>query len=213
MRVDGVLLAAAAAVAGGLCAVHPVPALFCTLLGLLVFGADLSRRARLFTALVFALGAARGSQQIARIEARDAIGPPSRCALSVVVTTSPVWSDGTTSFVGQVTRAECGAQSLPVPFVARLHGGPDGLARHDRVRAIADLAPVQLFRNLGTADPTPSAARMGIVLTGGVLSLEVTERGFGLAALIDRARAHARRRIVLTFAPAASAMARALVLG
>ncbi len=218
MRVDGVLLAAAAAVAGGLCAVHPVPALFCTLLGLLVFKADLSRRARLFTVLVFALGAARGSQQIrrfeaARIEARDAIGPPSRCALSVVVTTSPVWSDGTTSFVGQVTRAECGAQSLPVPFAARLHGGPDGLARHDRVLAIADLAPVQLFRNLGTADPTPSAARTGIVLTGGVLSLEVTERGFGLAALIDRARAHARRRIVLTFAPAASAMARALVLG
>src|SRR5450432_961952 len=218
MRVDGVLLAAAAAVAGGLCVVHPVPALCCTLLGLLVFGTDLSRRARLFTALVFALGAARGSQQIrrfeaARIEARDAIGPPSRCDLSVVVTTSPVWSDGTASFVGQVTRAECGAQSLPVPFVARLHGGPDGLARHDRVRAIADLAPVQLFRNLGTADPTPSAARTGIVLTGGVLSLEVTERGFGLAALIDRARAHARRRIVLTFAPAASAMARALVLG
>ena len=218
MRVDGVLLAAAAAVAGGLCAVHPVPALFCTLLGLLVFGSDLSRRARWFTLLLFALGAARASQQIrrfeaARIEARDAIGAPSRCDLSVVVTTSPVWSDGSASFVGQVTRAECGTQLLPVPFVARLHGGPDGLGRHDRVHAIADLAPVQLFRNLGTADPTPSAARTGIVLTGGVLTLEVTERGFGLAALIDRARAHARRRIVLTFAPAASAMARALVLG
>src|SRR5450432_3715107 len=218
MRVDGVLLAAAAAVAGGLCVVHPVPALCCTLLGLLVFGTDLSRRARLFTALVFALGAARGSQQIrrfeaARIEARDAIGPPSRCDLSVVVTTSPVWSDGSASFVGQVTRAECGAQVLPVPFVARLHGGPDGLGRHDRVHAIADLAPVQLFRNLGTADPTPSAARTGIVLTGGVLSLDLLERHWGLRTWIDRARAHARRRIAQTFAPAASAMARALVLG
>ncbi|HEY1534211.1 MAG TPA: DNA internalization-related competence protein ComEC/Rec2, partial [Polyangiaceae bacterium] len=147
------------------------------------------------------------------IEARDAIGPPSRCDLSVVVTGSPLWSDGSASFVGQVTRAECGAQLLPVPFVARLHGGPDGLARQDRVHAIADLAPVQLFRNLGTADPTPAAARTGIVLTGGVLSLQVTERRLGIAALIDRARAHARRRIVLTFAPAAAAMARALVLG
>ncbi len=177
MRVDGVLLSAAAAVAGGLCAVHPAPALFCTLLGLFVFRSDLSRRAGLCAALSFALGAARGAHQIrrfeaARIAARDAIGPPSRCDLSVVVTGSPVWLDGTASFVGRVTRAECGAQSLPVPFVARLHGGPDGLARQDRVHAIADLAPVQLFRNLGTADPTPAAARTGIVLTGGVLSLQ-----------------------------------------
>ena len=218
MRVDGVLLSAAAAVAGGLCVVHPAPALFCTLLGLFVFRSDLSRRAGVFAVLVFVLSALRGAQQVrhfeaARIAARDAIGPPTRCDLSVVVTTSPVWSDGTTSFVGQVTRAECGAQSLPVPFVARLHGGPDGLARQDRVHAIADLAPVQLFRNLGTADPTPAAARTGVVLTGGVLSLELTERGLGIAALIDRARARARRRIVLTFAPAAAAMARALVLG
>ncbi len=38
---------------------------------------------------------------------------------------------------------------------------------------IADLAPVQLFRNLDAADPTPSAARQKIVLTGGVLSLDV----------------------------------------
>jgi len=39
------------------------------------------------------------------------------------------------------------------------------------------------------------------------------QRHLRLTSLIDRARAHARQRIALTFAPAAAAMARALVLG
>ncbi len=218
MRVDGVLLAAAAAVAGGLGAVYPGPAVFCAVFGLVVLRHQSSRRARAFAVLAFALSAARGSAQIRSFEAtrileRDAIGPPSRCDLSVVVSSSPVWSDGAASFVGQVERAECGERTLPVPFVARLHGGPDSLARQDHVHAIADLAPLQLFHNLGTADPTPAAARSGIVLTGGVLSLDVTERHPGIRSFIDRARTHARRRIIQTFAPSAAAMARALVLG
>ncbi len=218
MRVDGVLLAAAAAVGGGLCAVYPGPALFCALFGLIVLGRACSRRASALGVLVFALGAARGNAQIRAFEAgrileRDAIGAPSRCDLSVSILSSPVWSDSAACFVGQVTRAECGEHTLPVPFVARLHGGPDNLARGVHAHVIADLAPVQLFRNLGTADPTPSAARSGIVLTGGILSLEVTERHPGIRSFIDRARSHARRRIVQTFAPSAAAMARALVLG
>ncbi len=218
MRVDGVLLCAASAVAGGLAAVYPGPALFCALFSGVALRREVSRRALLCAALLFALGAARGAEQIrafeaARITARDAVGPPSRCDLEARVITSPVWSDGTASFVAQVTRAECADHLLPVPFIARLHGGPDSLARQDRVHAIADLAPVQLFRNLGAADPTPNAARQGIVLTGGVLTLDLLERHFGLRTLLDRARAHARVRIVATFAPAAAAMARALVLG
>ena len=218
MRVDGVLFSATAAVAGGLCAVYPGPALFCSFFGLLTLGPAVSRGTRIVALLMLAISAARGAAEIrrfeaARIELRDAIGPPSRCELSAGVTSSPVWSDGTTSFVARVTRAECGDHSLPAPFIARLHGGPDGLARGDEVHAIADLAPVQLFRNIDTADPTPSAARSAIVLTGGVLSLDLTSRHWGIRTSIDRARAHARRRIVLTFAPAAAAMARALVLG
>ena len=218
MRVDAVLLSAVAAVAGGVCAVYPLPALLCALASALLLHRDLSRRVGLVALCFFAQGAARGAHQIrtfeaSRIETRDAIGPPSRCDLSAVVAVSPVWSDGTASFVADVTRAECGDHSLPTPFRARLHGGPDGLARQDRLHIIADLAPVQLFRNLDTADPTPSAARQGVVLTGGVLSLDLLERRFSLRTLIDRARARARRRIVLTFAPAAAGMARALVLG
>ncbi len=218
MRVDGVLLAAGAAVAGGVCAVYPLPTVICGLVAFAVLASDVSRRWRVLILLIFALGAMRGVHEIhafetTRILERDAIGPPSRCDLSGVVDSSPVWSDGTASFVARVERAECAERVLPTPFVARLHGGPDGLARQDHVHVIADLAPVQLFRNLDAADPTPNAARQGIVLTGGVLTLDLLDRHFGLRTLIDLARARARRRIVATFAPAATAMARALVLG
>lgn len=212
------LLAAIAAVAGGVCAVYPAPTLLCLCCAALLLSFELSPRTAGYALLFFALGAARGAQRIRHFEAtrialRDAIGPPSRCDLSATVAESPVWSDGSASFVAHVTRADCESRLLPVPFRARLHGGPDALARADRVHVIADLAPIQLFRNLDTADPTPSAARRDIVLTGGVLSLDVTERTLGLHTLIDRARARARQRIVLTFAPAAAGMARALVLG
>ena len=218
MRVDGVLLSAVAAVAGGVCAVYPGPALLCLLCVGLLLHSQLGWRTSACALLCFALGAARGAWQMqsfeaTRIQLRDALGPPSRCDLSAVVAASPVWSDGATSFAVDVTRADCESRHLPVPFRVRLHGGPDGLARGDRLHVIADLAPVQLFRNLDTADPTPSAARQQIMLTGGVLSLDVTERRLGLHSLIDRARSRARQRIVLTFAPAAAGMARALVLG
>jgi len=218
MRVDGVLLTAVAAVAGGVCAVYPWPVLLCLVCAALLLRSQVSRRAGACAALFCALGAARGAQQVhhfeaSRIQLRDALGPPSRCDLSALVAASPVWSDGTASFLAEVTRADCEARHLPVPFRVRLHGGPDALARGDRLHVIADLAPVQLFRNLDAADPTPAAARQQVVLTGSVLSLEVSERCLGVRSLIDRARARARTRIVLTFAPAAAGMARALVLG
>jgi competence protein ComEC len=211
-------LAALAAVAGGVCAVYPLPTLLCLLAAGLALRSELGLRMGGCALLFFALTAGRGALQIRQFEAtrillRDALGPPSRCDLSATVAGSPVWSDGSVSFLAEVTRADCESRLLPVPFRVRLHGGPDGLARQDRVHAIADLAPLQLFRNLDTADPTPSAARQRVVLTGGVLSLEVTERHFGLRTWIDRARARARRRIALSFAPAATGMARALVLG
>ena len=218
MRIDGALLGAGAAVAGGVCAVYPLPTAICALVAFAFLGAELPRWGRALVLLVFALSALRGCLEIRaferdRIAARDAIGPPSRCDLVAVVVNSPVWSDDTTSFVAQVTRADCEGRPLPTPFLARLHGGPDSLARQDHVHIVADLAPVQLFRNLDTADPTPAAARQGIVFTGGALSVDLLERRFRLTTLIDRARAHARQRIAQTFAPAAAAMARALVLG
>ncbi|HEY4104037.1 MAG TPA: ComEC/Rec2 family competence protein, partial [Polyangiaceae bacterium] len=218
MRVDGVLLAAAAAVAGGAAAIYPLPVLICAVFTLTVLWEQLRPRTRALVIAALLLTWARAGLEIrsfetVRIRERDAIGAPSRCDLDAVVTSSPVWSDESASFVAEVTRAECVDRSLPTPFVARFHGGPDDLARRDHVHVIGDLAPVQLFRNLDTADPTPSAARQAIVLSGGILSLELLERHWGLRTLIDLARAHARKRIVETFAPSATAMARALVLG
>lgn len=218
MRFDAVLIAAGFAVAGGVAPVYPLPGVCGAVFAWLALRAQLSRPGRLFVLLAFGVSALRGAATVRhfetqRIALRDAIGAPSRCDLSAVVRTSPTWSDGSASFVADVTRADYAGNALPVPFLARLHGGPDSLARQDRVHAIADLAPVQLFHNIGTADPTPAAARQGIVLTGGVLALEVTDRRLRLTTLIDRARSHARERIARTFAPAAAAMARALVIG
>src|SRR5690606_6246277 len=51
------------------------------------------------------------------------------------------------------------------------------------------------------------------LLSGSVLSLAVVERGGGLTAHIDAARAHTRGRIEATFPELARPMARALVLG
>jgi len=215
---DAVLLAAGFAIAGGICAVYPLATLLCAAFAWLLLRSRLRARAEWLLALAFALSAARGANEIRRFERtriaeRDAIGAPSRCDLDAVVQTSPTWSEGSVSFVAEVRRADCSGNLLPSPFLARLHGGPDSLARQDRVHAVVDLAPVQLFHNLGTADPTPAAARQGVVLTGGVLSLELGERHLRLTTLLDRARSHTRLRIAQTFAPAASPMARALVLG
>ncbi|HEX3774217.1 MAG TPA: DNA internalization-related competence protein ComEC/Rec2, partial [Polyangiaceae bacterium] len=218
MRVDGVLLAAAAAVAGGAAAVYPLPVLICAVFTLTLLWRQLAARTHALVIAALLLSWARAGLEIRNFEAtrigeRDAIGAPNRCDLEAVVTSSPVWSEESASFVAEVTRADCADRSLPTPFVARFHGGPDALARQDRVHVIADLAPIQLFRNFDTADPTPSAARQAIVLTGGILSLELLERHWGLRTLIDLERARARKRIVESFAPAATAMARALVLG
>jgi len=218
MRLDSVLVAGGFAVAGGIAPTYPLPCTCCAVFAWLAVRARLSRFAQLFLLFAFATSALRGALLIRQFESnriaeRDAIGSPSRCDLSAVVHTSPTWSEGSASFVAEVTRADCSGNLLPVPFLARLHGGPDSLARQDRVHVIADLAPIQLFHNIGTADSTPGAARQGIVLTGGVLSLDLSERHLRLTTLLDRARSHARVRIAKTFAPAASGMARALVLG
>lgn len=215
---DPVLFCAVAAVAGGIGVVYPLPVLLCAAGAALLLARTMSLRAWLCVLLCFGSSAARAAFQLRefereRIEVRDAIAAPSRCALDAVVSASPVWTSGALSFVAEVTRADCGGRALPAPFRARLHGGPDALARQDQLHLIADLAPLQLFRNLDTADPTPNAARQGIVLTGGVLALELRERHSGLGSWIDRLRAHARRRIEHSFAPAAAGMARALVLG
>jgi hypothetical protein len=65
MRVDPVLLAAGAAIAGGIGAVYPLPALICGRVGLLALGAELTARARLLIVLVFAVSCLPSGQYAA----------------------------------------------------------------------------------------------------------------------------------------------------
>lgn len=167
--------------------------------------------------LAGALTAGRARWQLShyetvRIGARDALGAPARCAGTARVRRSPVWRDGTAVFVADLTDADCDGRRLP-PVRVRLVGGPPDLVRGDRLAVVAQLAAVRLFRNADLPDPVHRAARGGVVLTGGTVAIERLAAGRGLAAAIDRARGHTRRRIAASFAPAAVPMARALVLG
>jgi competence protein ComEC len=148
-----------------------------------------------------------------RAAARDAFGPPQRCALTGRIDSSPTWAGSRAIYVLRVSEAQCELGAIEKGARVRLNGGPDDFARGDRVAVVAQLAPIELLFNLDLADPLASAARRRVTLSGTALHAEREARGLGLATLIDRARASVRRRITASFAPAVEAMARALVLG
>jgi competence protein ComEC len=216
--VDRVLLAALALVAGQLAPLAPQAAL-AGFLGV----AWLFRRALPWAVLVllggaFACSAARAELVLSafddeRIRVRDAISAPSRCAGTGVVRSSPVVRGGSPSFIADFEGLECDERRLEGAFRVRLYGGPTALARGDLVEVIAQLAPLQLFRNPSVADPTPRAARSGVLASGSILAAEIVARGTSPFSAIDRARARVRVRISATFAAGAEGMARALVLG
>jgi competence protein ComEC len=218
MRVDPLLLVSAALLLGGTLATAPIP------VALMVLGIGWMLRgcvgrlawAAALCALAFGGIAARSALhqfELRRVSARDALGAPVRCAGQVTIAMSPTFSGGTTSSVVETDQLDCEGRAIAGPLRLRLYGGPDGLARGDRLDVVAQLAPVRLFRNLDAADPTLGAARRATVLSGTVLSAALVARRPGLGHFIDRARAHCRRRILATFSPTAAPMARALVLG
>jgi competence protein ComEC len=185
-----------------------------------------------------AIGAARGGRAVAgfdqnRALVRQQLGGPVRCAATGTVGTSPVLLHQTAptlarhpideppmtqapfvaSWDADLERIECDGRAVGRSFRARIYGGPHDLARGDRVFVIADLAPVQLFRNEGLDDPRPGGARRAVMASGGAHDVRVMMRGNGIGTLIDRFRSRVRRRIMATFEPEAVPMARALVLG
>jgi competence protein ComEC len=218
MRVDPVLVVSAALLLGGTLVSAPIPVTLFALaagwmlrshVGVLTWGAAAA-------ALAFGAHSARSALdgfELRRVAARDALGSPVRCAGQVTIAVSPTFAGGTANSIVEAERLDCEGRTLPGPLRMRLYGGPDDLARGDRLDVVAQLAPVRLFRNLDMADPTPGAARRATVISGSVLSAALLARGSGLGHLIDRARAHCRRRILATFSPTAAPMARALVLG
>ncbi|HEU4411228.1 MAG TPA: ComEC/Rec2 family competence protein [Polyangiaceae bacterium] len=218
--IDGVLVIGLALLAGQRGAVAPFEATIACL-GALALALARGRvgRAAAACALVAALaGALRARDALARYErsyaaARDALGPPSRCEADAVVRTSPVRQGDTLRWTAEAGRLACDERAIEGPLVLTLYGGPEGLARGDRVAVVADLAPPHLFANADLPDPRPAAARKGSVLSGGVVTLEPLAGGRGPGAWVDRARARVRGRIEATFPAAAAPMARALVLG
>jgi competence protein ComEC len=95
----------------------------------------------------------------------------------------------------------------------RFASEPRALARGDEISLIAELSPVSEFRNFLLPDPRPGPARRGAVISGAALSLDIDRPATGIPAVIDRARAHVRERILATFGERVAGMARALVLG
>ncbi len=210
-------MAALSLVSGGVWSLSPWASSLGFAVAALAGGRALGRRRAALCALLFVVGALRGGHALrsfdeTRFAFRDAIGQPRRCAFTARVDSSPVEAHGSIGFLAEVSAADCEGVELP-PFRARVYGGPRQLGRGDVVSGVADFAPAQLFRNFGAADPRPSGVRSGVVASGGALSLTVESRGFGPLALIDRARAHVRSRIVATFPPLSVPMAKALVLG
>jgi len=143
-----------------------------------------------------------------------------RCVVRGAVVSSPVARRALSSvgldetFVFRSEVGACDGRTIPGGTLLRLtQAGTNGTARGDRFEVIADLGPLRLFRNAPLGDPFASAARHGATLGGRVLAGTPLGRGTGLAALLDRARAHVRARIVATYAPRAVSLGRALVLG
>lgn len=173
---------------------------------------------------LFVISGARTTGALRAFEAEyfrtiDELKGPSRCSGSATVTQSPTLRSSTDTgemvpvWSGEVHDLDCEGRVFSRPIRARLYGGPADLGRGDRVRLIAQLAPIRLFRNAGVQSPWPGAARRGSLLSGSVLFAEREETGRTLGAWIDSERARIRDRILSTYTPLSAPLGRALVLG
>lgn len=222
------LVAAVGLALGAAAAVAAAASLLAAVLGLGMLAPRIGRSALVVAALAVAAGWARASWALAEYArqheaARELVSSPSRCAASGVVSSSPSLIGGRLRFDAELSALDCDGTVDGRVWPARLYlpkppTGAGGVslaqpARGDEISVVADLAPVSQFRNFELADPRPAAARHGVVLSGGALSLDVERRGWGLPAWIDRARSHVRARILATFSEPVEGMARALVLG
>lgn len=218
MSAGGLLVVALAAVFGACFAVAP---LLCSAVSLVAFVAlrrVTDARVRLLALCLAALGAWRANHDLRdfaekRAELLSTMGATARCAGQGIILSSPTVRDGRSSLVLDAQSLDCEGRKLPGPVRIRIYGERDDLGRDDRIEFIAQLGPVSAYRNLGLWDTSPMLAARAVLASGRALAIDRMVRGSGLLNRIDRFRAHARRRILATFAPAAQAMARALVLG
>jgi len=220
---DLVLAVGVMLVAGGTFSVSPAPLVFTCAAAAMVARAGGHRLSRVTLAcalVALAIGAWRSSHAIVRHEAArsaawGSLPAPSRCTATAVVVSSPVETHSLVRWDGDLDNVTCDGREVVLGGKVRagLYGGPTDLARGDRVALTGQLATVERFWNDATGDPRPGDARHGALWSGSVVDLTLLQRGVGIAASIDRARAYVRARIEETFPSDTSAMARALVLG
>jgi competence protein ComEC len=243
--VDPIVLVALCLLASAALALAPIPTALAAMAIAAALRRRAGRAARAIALGALLLGGLRARAALARGEAlherATALLPaPSRCEGEGTVMSSPVVmrgrnEDARSAAAGEplspvldlyrsearidvaIDAGTCGEREIPraAPLYARLYGAPEDLARGDRVAIVADLAPVHLFLNEGSADPRPAIARSQVSASGGALEVRrlARGRGRGLAALVDHARAHVRARIEATYHPEARALGRALILG
>lgn len=223
---DPIVLLALALISGAPLALAPIPTATAAMAIAFALRARASRRALAVALIALAASGLRARAALSEASARHAaavavLQPPARCEGEAVVVGSPVVvgrgapakGEGQARVDVEITSARCADRPAPPHLRARLHGAPEDLARGDHLSFLADLAPIHLFHNPGLPDPRPAIARSGVTASGGAVEVRVIQRARGPAALIDRARAHVRRRIEATFHPDAAALGRALVLG
>lgn len=227
--VDPVVLVALALLAGPQLALAPMPTAAAAVAMTIVLGSRVKRGALAMAAIALTVGGLRARSALERAQAVHAqttllLATPSRCEGEGTVETSPVVvgrthpdptvADASSARVDVVIKSgTCNTQPLAGPLRARIYGAPETLARGDRVTIVADLAPLQLFKNRELPDARPSIARSGVAASGGAVEVVLTRRSWSLPALIDHARAHVRSRIEATYHPDAASLGRALVLG
>jgi competence protein ComEC len=224
-KLDISVLLGLAGCAGALACVAPLPAAVATGIALVVFARGGRKRrwrlphrgrrfaigiagAAMFLVCAWRAGAVVRAYEASRTSLLDGRWP-AQCGVSGTIARSPVRMGDALRVDVDVARSTC-ASAMRIAISVPVNGAPV-LARGDRIEAQARLAPLYMFWNDG--DPRPARARRQVLLSGGADDVVIVERGRGIGALIDRARERVRRRIVATFPPDTSGMARALVLG
>jgi competence protein ComEC len=218
VSVSALLIVGLGLLAGSLAASSPVPAfLACAPILVCLVRRGEGRLAWVAVGCLL-LGLVRASLAVGQFEARrvavrDSMAAPARCAGDGVIVASPTLVRDTAQLQVEFDRLDCEGRIINGPVLTRLYGGSTRVGRGDRLNVVTQLAPLQLFRNADLPSPVYAAAARGVLLSGSALAIEVVETGHGWRRVVDRAREHARRRIVATFSPAAAALGRALVLG
>ncbi len=218
--IDLPLAAGLALVLGQLAPTSPWPVAFAAV-GLVVLAwrrLNLPRVALLL--LLFAFGAHRAATTLAshdqsRTAARDALGAPETCSGTLRVVASPSRRGDRFGFLAEAISLQCEGEARVAPgTILRLYAPSDDLARGDVWDVVLRAGALEIPRNFEVEGGHAYAARLRATLSGGVLDGErVAQEPASPAAWIDRARAHARRRIEASYPPDAAPMARALVLG